>query len=107
MVRRQIVFAIVSLNAIEPDAEWINVALEIIQKISDPVEYINSLIAVYSIVRQDKDQSSNLLHFMENAIDKISSSVRESFSLSSISSLFLYKDSDDTTSLALLKKLMH
>ena len=103
MVRRQIVFAIVSLNAIEPDAEWINVALEIIQKISDPVEYINSLIAVYSIVRQDKDQSSNLLHFMENAIDKISSPYEKAFTLLNIIPLSL-QSSDDTTSLALLKK---
>ena len=76
MARRQIVFAIVSLNA--NSNRMLNgliIALEVVQKISDPIEYINSLIAVYSIVQQDKEQCSNLLHLMENAVDKISSLV--------------------------------
>ena len=103
MARRQVVFAIVSLNAVEPDSEWINVALEVVQKISDPVEYINSLIAVYGIVRQDKDQCSNLLHFMENAAEKISSPYEKAITLLNIIPLPL-QSSDDATSLALLKK---
>ena len=103
MARRQIVFAIVSLNAIEPDAEWSDIALEVVQKISDPVEYINSLIAVYSIVQQDKERCSNLLHFMENAVEKISSPYEKAFTLLNIIPLSL-QNSDDITSLDLLKK---
>ena len=46
MARCQMVYAIVSLNAIQPDPSWIDLALQIIANIADPGEYIDALIAV-------------------------------------------------------------
>ena len=56
---RQLVFASVRLNTIAPDEDLINVALGIVEKISEPVEYINSLMAIYSMVRHDRAGAMN------------------------------------------------
>ena len=73
VARRQMVFAIVRLNAIMPESRWVDTALRVVRKISDPIEYINSLIAVYSMIRGDKTRGSELLRYMTEAVEKISS----------------------------------
>jgi hypothetical protein len=103
VARRQIVFAIVRLNTIAPDPELIGTALRIVEKISEPAEYINSLMAVYSMVRNDKSRCNELLHFMADAADRISSPYERATALLDIVPLAL-QNYDDDTPLNLLRK---
>jgi len=103
MTRRQIVLATARLNAIHPENKWYEIALGIVKKISEPVEYVNSLIVIYNMVRQDTDHCRELLKYMEDAIDKISSPYEKSSVLLTIIPLTI-QISDDERSLALLKK---
>jgi len=73
VARRQIVFAIVRLNAIMPESRWVDSALQVVRKIADPIEYINSLIAVYSMIRGDQARGAELLSYMTEAAEKIAS----------------------------------
>ena len=104
LARRQVVHAIVRLNAINPDTKWFASALQIIQKISDPVEYVNSLVSIYYMVRQDKDRCRELIANMENAADKIASPYEKASVLLIIVPLAI-QNADDLLSLKLLKKI--
>jgi len=73
VARRQIVVAIVSLNAVMPDPKRIILVLQITERISDPIEYVNALIAAYEIVRDDKERAIMLIRSASEAINKISS----------------------------------
>jgi len=73
VARRQVVFATVRLNTIQPESRWVDIALQVVRKIADPVEYINSLIAVYSMIRGDRIRGGELLTYMTDAVEKISS----------------------------------
>ena len=101
--RRQVVHAIVKLNAVNPDIQWFDIALQIVQKIADPVEYTHSLISVYNMVRQDKTRCEDILTNMEAAADKISSPYEKASVLLSIIHLTMQNTEDDR-SLKLLKK---
>ncbi|MDD1682768.1 MAG: hypothetical protein LUO98_02930, partial [Methanoregula sp.] len=103
VARRQIVFAIVRLNATSPESRWIDTALQVVRKISDPVEYINSLIAVYSMIRGDRARGSELLGYMTEAAEKISSPYEKVSILLDIIPLAI-QSSDDETPAKLLKK---
>jgi hypothetical protein len=103
LTRRQIVFSIVRLNVIKPDKEWIHIALQIVQKITEPVEYINSLIAIYSIVSQEKDRSNELIQYMAEAVGKISSPYEKASILLDIFPLALQSCDDDTPADLLVK----
>jgi len=72
-VRRQVVLSIVRLNSVAPEKVGIQVALEVIQKITDPREYISSLIAIYTLFSHDKEQCNKLLNIMALATEKIPS----------------------------------
>jgi hypothetical protein len=71
VARRQVVFATVRLNATVPESRWVDIALQVVRNIQDPVEYINSLIAVYSMLRGDKVRGSELLGYMTEAAERI------------------------------------
>jgi hypothetical protein len=103
VARRQMVFAIVRLNATVPESRWVDTALQVIRKITDPVEYINSLIAVYSMIRGDRDRGSELLGYMTEAAEKISSPYEKVSTLLDIIPLAI-QCSDDETPANLLKK---
>jgi len=103
VARRQIVFAIVRLNTIAPDPVLIGTALRIVEKITEPTEYINSLMAVYSMVRKDKSRCNELLHFMADAADRILSPYERATALLDIVPLAL-QNCDDDTPLNLLRK---
>jgi hypothetical protein len=106
ITRRQIVFAIVRQNTIKPDPLWYSMALKVVQKITDPVEYINSLLAIYSMARQDKAHCSDLLQYMENAVDRISSPYEKASALLNIVPLAL-QNADAELPTKLLKKTEH
>ncbi len=103
LTRRQMVFAIVRLDTIRPDEKWYTTALEIVEKIGEPVEYVNSLIAIYNMVRQDKERCRELLKYMEDAVDKISSPYEKASIILTIVPLTI-QNFDDGLPLKLLKK---
>ena len=103
ITRQQIVLATVRLNSIAPDSEWVRVALVVVKKITEPVAYINSLIAVYSMVREDRDQCNELLSSMSEALGRISSPYERASTLLDIVPLAL-QNCDDDTPVQLLRK---
>jgi hypothetical protein len=101
--RRQIVFAIARLNAIQPESRWVDIALLVVRKIADPPEYIDSLIAVYSMIRGDTTKENELLHSMTDAVEKISSPYEKISTLLDIIPLAI-QSADGDTPLRLLRK---
>jgi hypothetical protein len=71
--RRRIVDVIATLNMINPDDELIKTVPYIIEKITDPVDYIQSLMILYNIERPAKARSEEIIRKMNAAIDKIDS----------------------------------
>jgi len=100
---KRIVLAIVRMNAIEPDSELINIAFQVSSKITEPVEYVDSLIAVFSMTKNDKDRGKKILTCMSEAVDRIPSPYEKASALLDIIPLAL-QNSDDDTPVILLKK---
>jgi tetratricopeptide (TPR) repeat protein len=103
IVHRQVVSSIVSIYAIDSDEQWINVALRIITRIVDPIEYIYSLIIVNSIIKEDPARFHDLLRHMIDAIENIHSPYEKAAVILDIIPLTL-KHRDIHTSEVLLKK---
>lgn len=103
VARRQMVFAIVRLNTMQPERLWVDLALQVVQKIADPIEYINSLIAVYSMIRGDRTRGAELLHYMTEAVEKIPSPYEKVSTLLDIIPLAI-QDTDGNTMVKLLRK---
>jgi tetratricopeptide (TPR) repeat protein len=103
MASKRIVLAIVRMNVIEPDSELINVALQVSSKITEPVEYVDSLIAVFSMTKNDRVRSKTILTCMSEAVERISSPYEKASALLDIIPLAL-QNSDDDTPVILLKK---
>ena len=103
VVRRQIVVAIARLNAVQPDHRWVDSALQVARKIADPPEYINSLIAVYSMIRGDTTKENELLYSMTDAVEKISSPYEKISTLLNIIPLAI-QSTDGDIPLRLLRK---
>lgn len=103
VARRQIVFAIVRLNTILPETRWVDIALQVVRKIADPIEYINSLIAVYSMIRGDHQRGNELLGYMTEAVEKISSPYEKVSTLLDIIPLAIQSTNGDTPSKLLRK----
>ena len=53
MASKRIVLAIVQMNLIEPDSKLIDTALHVSSKITEPGDYVDSLIAVFSMTKND------------------------------------------------------
>lgn len=104
LVRRQIVVALVSLNATNPQEEWLNSAFSIVHKITDPVEYIQALISIYGMVRQNKHRCNEILQNMIQAADRIPSPYVKATTLLNIVPLALRDCTDFEVPVALLKK---
>jgi tetratricopeptide (TPR) repeat protein len=103
VARRQIVFAIVRLNTMMPESRWVDTALQVVGKIADPIEYINSLIAVYSMIRGDRTRGNDLLHYMTEAVEKISSPYEKVSTLLDIIPLAIQSTDGDTPAKLLRK----
>jgi tetratricopeptide (TPR) repeat protein len=103
MARKQIVLAIVQMNVIEPDSELINVALQVSSKITEPVDYVESLIAIFSMTMNDRDRGKTIVTCMSEAVERIPSPYEKASALLDIIPLAL-QNSDDDTPVVLLKK---
>lgn len=69
-VLKQIIFSIVSLNVLKPGEEYLNLALELVEKIGDPVEYANALISIFGMAPSD-EKKREILGRIYHAIDRI------------------------------------
>ena len=96
LARRQIVFAIARLNAIQPESRWADIALQVVRKIAEPIEYINSLIAIYSMIHGDKTRENEILRSMTDAVDKITSPYEKVSTLLDIIPLAIQSTDEDT-----------
>jgi tetratricopeptide (TPR) repeat protein len=103
MVSKRIVLAIVRMNAVEPDSELINTAFQVSSKITEPVEYVDSLIAVFSMTKDDRERGKKILTCMSEAVDRIPSPYEKASALLDIIPLAL-QNSDDDTPVILLRK---
>ena len=103
MASKRIVLAIVRMNVIEPDSELINVALQVSSKITEPVEFVDSLIAVFSMTKNDRERGKTILISMSEAVERIPSPYEKASALLDIIPLAL-QNSDDDTPVILLKK---
>lgn len=104
LARRQIVIAIISLNASDPREEWIKTACTVVQKISEPVEYIHSMISVYGMIPTNKDRSQKFLQHIIQASDRIRSPYEKASVLLDIVPLALQDCNDNDIPVTLLKK---
>jgi len=103
IARRQVIIAIVRLNAVVPENRWVDIALQVVRKIADPIEYINSLIALYSMIRRDRSKGGEILGYMTGAVEKISSPYEKVSTLLDIIPLAI-QNSDGDIPVQLLKK---
>ncbi|MFA5347097.1 MAG: hypothetical protein WC294_03085 [Methanoregula sp.] len=101
--RKRVISAVVRLNEIEPDREWVSRSLRIASKITDPVEYIESLNAVFNMVRDDRDRCDKIVVCMSEAVDRIPSPYEKASALLDIIPLAM-QNSDDKNPVILLKK---
>jgi hypothetical protein len=103
VARRQIVFAIVSMKGILPDNKRINLVLEVIEKISDPIENVKALISAYSLLSEDKDRRKSAMNRISEAIEKIDSPYDQVLLILEVVPLAV-QNCDDDVPLLLLKK---
>ena len=95
--------AIVRLNEIRPDSEFITIALEVSSKIAEPGEYVDSLIAVFSMAKNDKERSQEILARLSQAVEKIPSPYEKASALLDIIPL-LMQNSEEEAPVIFLKK---
>ncbi len=103
MASKRIVLAIVQMNVIEPDNKLFDVALQVSSKITEPVDYVDSLIAVFSMTSNDRDRGKTIVTRMSEAVERIPSPYEKASALLDIIPLAL-QNSDDDTPVILLKK---
>ena len=101
--RKRVISAIVRLNEVGPDPELVNLSIQVASKITDPVDYIESLNAVYTMVRTDRDRCNKIVTCMSEAVDRIPSPYEKASALLDIIPLAM-QSSDDKTPVILLTK---
>jgi hypothetical protein len=99
--RKRIISAIVRLNAVSPDNDLINRSLDVASKITDPVEYIDSLNAVFTMVRSDQDRRTRIITYMTEAAERIHSPYEKASAFLDIISLSMQNDNDRTPAILL------
>ena len=103
MASKRIVLAIVQMNLIEPDSRLIDTAMQISSKITEPVDYVDSLIAVFSMTKNDRDRGKTIITCMSEAVEKIPSPYEKASALLDIIPLALQNSDDDTPAILLRK----
>ena len=103
MASKRIVLAIVQMNLIEPDSKLIDTALHVSSKITEPGDYVDSLIAVFSMTKNDRDRGKTIITSMSEAVEKIPSPYEKASALLDIIPLALQNSDDDTPAILLRK----
>ncbi len=101
-VRKQVVVAIARLYEITQEKSLVDEALGIISGIRDPVEYINAMIVVYRMVRDDPLQHKEIVRKITKSCRTITSAAQRASMLLDIA--MIINDGGDTFSHSLLKE---
>jgi len=99
--RKQVVVAIAGLYEIMPEKSLIDEALEIISKISDPVEHIDAMILVYQMARDEPGLRKEIMKSISKSCKTIISPAQQASILLNIA--MIINDIDDNFSRSLLK----
>ena len=102
IARTQIIMAVESISGIDPDKKWNALATQISAKISDPFEYIQSLIAIHDMNSGDKARRVEILREMVSATGRIVSPYDKIMILLRIFP-FAQNDCEDNTPFEILK----
>lgn len=94
--RRQLVYAIVSMNAVLPEKYGIDLVIEVIKKITDPLEYIDSLIAAHEIIKDDHRRCAEIIEDLYQAVQAIPAAYDKASVLIEIIPLAVQCCNDDT-----------
>ena len=103
IARKQIVYAIVNLNAVDPKNEWATIATNVALEIDIPVEFVHSLIAVHSMMRGDSTKRKEILARMIEAAENISSPYEKVTTLLDIIPFAVEDCTDDTPTIILTR----
>ncbi|HZD43221.1 MAG TPA: hypothetical protein VE134_04110, partial [Methanomicrobiales archaeon] len=68
-LRRQLVLAIVSIQAISPRDEYIDMMLDLVEQIQEPTEYVNALVAIFPLVIQSAKGKGILRSIYQGIMD--------------------------------------
>ncbi len=68
-LRRQIVLSVVSIQALNPRDEYIDMTLDLVKQIQDPIEYVNALVAIFPIVIQSAKGKGILSSIYQGILD--------------------------------------
>jgi len=98
-----IVHAISQLNTIHPDTKWQRIGFDTASKISEPVNYVNTMILVHAMIPHNSELSQDILHNMESASETITSPYEHSSVLLSMIPHAL-QNTDTTYAFSLIKK---
>jgi hypothetical protein len=103
IARRQMVFAIVSMNDILPEEKQISLVFEVIAKLTDPVDYVKALISAHSLVHEDKDRCKTSIYHIIESIEQIDSPYDQALLILEVVPLAV-QNCDEDMPLILLKK---
>jgi hypothetical protein len=103
LASKRIVSAVVRLNTVQPEDGLFTIALEVSSKIAEPGDYVDSLIAVFTMTKNDRGRSEILLTFMSQAVEKIPSPYEKASALLDIIPLVM-QNGEDGTPVLLLRK---
>lgn len=101
VVRRKIISVIVMVNTLLPEKMRMDLILEVISNVSDPIEYVNALISAYNL--EHENRGKNTVRHISEAIEKISSPYDQSRLILKIVPLAV-QNGEDEFALDLLEK---
>jgi len=104
IARRQIVMAVVGLDEILPGDSGIKLVLNIVEKLSNPEDYVKALISASSLVHEDKEICTTIIRHIYEAVEKIESPYDQVLFLLEIVPPAI-KNCDEDMPLFLLKKV--
>jgi len=104
VARRRIIMAVAGFNEVLPSDTSVSLVLDIAKNISNPSEYVRTLILAYPLVQKDKEKCIPVIRTITDAIDKIESPYDQILLLLEVVPLAI-ESCDENMPLYLLKKV--
>lgn len=70
LVRKHLVFSLVSLHAIEPQEKNVNEVITLINEIIDPIDFVNSLVAAFAMITEG-ERTQEVMEQIYGGIEEI------------------------------------
>jgi len=93
--RQRVVFALARVHASRPEKRWVDLAMQVAGKITEPPAYISVLIGIHGMIRGDNVRENELLRSMTDAAEKISSPYEKVSALLDIIPLAIHGNDHD------------